>query len=43
VISEFEFKHLQSLREGLDGVHAERTALAKLSASRSRNSSNVRT
>jgi transposase-like protein len=43
VISEFELKQLESLREHLNRVHAERTAPAKLSASRSRNSSNVRT
>jgi transposase-like protein len=39
VISESELKHLQSLREHLNRVHAERTAPAKPSASRSRISS----
>jgi transposase-like protein len=39
VISEFELKHLQSLREHLNRVHAERTAPAVTSASRSRISS----
>jgi transposase-like protein len=43
VISEFELKQLESLREHLNRVHAERIAPAKLSASRSRISSNVRT
>jgi hypothetical protein len=35
VISELELKYLQSLRERFDRVHAERTARAKPSASRS--------
>ena len=43
VISEFELKQLESLREHSNRVHAERTAPAKLSASRSRISSNART
>jgi putative transposase len=43
VISEFELKQLESLREHLNRVHAERTAPVKLSASRSRISSNSRT
>lgn len=43
VISEFELKQLESLREHLNRVHAERTAPVKLSASRSRISSNART
>jgi hypothetical protein len=43
VISEFELKQLEDLRDHLNRRHAERTALAKLSASHSRNSSNVRT
>jgi transposase-like protein len=43
VISEFELKQLESLREHLNRVHAERTAPVKLSASRSRISSNERT
>lgn len=30
VISEFELKKLESLREHLDRIHAERTALVKL-------------
>lgn len=43
VISEFELRQLESLREHLNRVHAERTAPVKLSASRSRISSNART
>ena len=43
VISEFELKQLESLREHLNRVHAERTAPVKLSASRSPISSNIRT
>jgi len=43
VISEFELKQLESLREHLNRGHAERTAPVKLSASRSRISSNART
>lgn len=43
VISEFELKQLESLREHLNRSHAERTAPVKLSASRSRISSNART
>ena len=43
VISEFELRQLESLREPLHRVHAERTAPVKLSASRSRISSNGRT
>jgi transposase-like protein len=42
-ISEFELRQLESLREHLNRVHAERTAPVKLSASRSRNSSKDRT
>jgi putative transposase len=43
VISEFELRQLESLREHLNRVHAERTAPVKLSASRSRISSKERT
>ena len=43
VISEFELKQLQGLREDLNQIHTERTAPVKLSASRPRISSNVRT
>ena len=43
VISEFELRQLESLREHLNRLHTERTAPAKLSASRSRISSNTRT
>jgi transposase-like protein len=43
VISEFELRQLECLREHLNRVHAERTAPVKLNASRSRISSNART
>jgi transposase-like protein len=43
VISAFELKQPESLREHLNRVHAERTASVKLGASRSRIYSNVRT
>jgi hypothetical protein len=43
VILEFELKQLESLREHLNRVHAERTAPAVKNASRSRISSKART
>ena len=43
VISEFELKQLEQLREHLNKRHAERTAPVVKSASRPRISSNVRT
>jgi transposase-like protein len=43
VISEFELKQLESLREHLNRVHAERTAPAVKNASRPRISSKART